>query len=175
MPWRMGAVIIGFAGLVTLGPAAVAADAAPAGQDALFLQQAHQVNLAEISAGQLAQQKGNTPVVKKIGARLAADHRTLDKPVQLTAHALGVALPNTPDEQQRAVAQQLQHASGAAFDRVFVTTQLTGHQQALAAGQAELAHGHDARVTALARTAAPVIEAHRQMLHSAASALGIPS
>lgn len=163
---------------LTIGALAIAAGpavAAPSTQDTRFLQQAHQTNLAEISAGQLAQQKGNSQVVRDIGARLVTDHTRLDQSLRVAANALGVSLPSTPNAAQLAVARQLQAATGAEFDRLFVTTQIAGHVQAMRNGEEELANGSDPQAKQVATEAAPVIQAHHDLLTAAARQLGIPT
>ena len=61
--------------LVGVAPAAAAQAAAqPSTQDTQYLQALHQVNLFEITAGDLAQQKGQNQEVKDLGAMLKTDH-----------------------------------------------------------------------------------------------------
>jgi putative membrane protein len=143
-------------------------------QDSTYLAQAHQGNLAEIAAGQLAQQKAHNQAVKDLGARFVADHTQLDQSLQQVATALGVTLPTAPNAEQQALAQQYSSASGDAFDKLFVTTQLTAHMKAMQAGTAELASGSDATVKKAAQDAAPVIANHGMMLDQSAQTLGLP-
>lgn len=173
MSWRMRALIIAAAGIAAIAATVSAADAAPSSQDTQFLQQAHQANLAEISAGRLAQQRGDSPVVKSIGATLVKDHTTLDSSLQRTADALGVALPAEPTTDQQVTAAQLEQQSGPGFDNVLVTSEIEGHEMSMAAVQTEIAHGSDPQVVDVARTAAPVVARHLQLLRAAAAQLGI--
>ncbi len=144
------------------------------GQDAKYLQQAHQTNLAEIAAGHLAQQKGNSQTVKNLGAKFVHDHTKLDNALKPVAQNAGVSLPQAPNANQQAVASRLKAVSGSQFDTLFVTTQLAGHTQAIQAGQTEIASGTNPQVVNLARDSAPVIESHHQALESAARTLNIP-
>jgi putative membrane protein len=174
--WRNGRTILGvLAGVATLGLLATPANAAPTAQDVLFLQQAHQANLAEISAGQLAQQRSDNAAIKQIGATFVANHTTLDSAVQQTAHALGVTLPATPNAEQQAAAAHLKQVSGAAFDKLYVAAELDGHHDAMADVQTELAKGTDAQVKADAQAAEPVIAKHLQMLQAEATQLSLPT
>jgi predicted outer membrane protein len=145
---------------------APAGSPAASAQDAQFLQAAHQVNLAEINAGNLAKTKGNSQAVREIGTVMVADHTTLDTAVKNAAAPLGITLPSGPDPAQQAVAKQLQQATGPAFDQLYVATQIEGHKAALAAAQAEVAHGTNPSVVAVARAAVPVIEKHLIMLQA---------
>ncbi|GAA0492641.1 hypothetical protein Ade02nite_69350 [Paractinoplanes deccanensis] len=167
------AAVLSVAGMLLL-PAA-AAQAAPSDQDAAYLRAAHQSNLAEISGGRLAQQKGQSQQVKDLGARFVADHTKLDAAVRQTASQLGVDLPSAPNEKQQAVAAKYQQTSGEDFDTLFVSTQMDAHMAAMANGQKEIAQGSDAAAKKSARDAAPVIAAHHDLLDDAARALGVPS
>jgi putative membrane protein len=143
-------------------------------QDATYLRQAHQTNLAEIAAGKLAQQKGNNQTVKSLGTKFVTDHIKLDQALTPVAQTLGVSLPQAPNGHQQTVASRLKAASGPQFDTLFVATQLAGHTQAMQAGQTEITNGTNPQVVKLARQSAPVIASHHQALESAATTLGIP-
>jgi putative membrane protein len=170
---RRAALALGFTGLLLLP--ATAAQAAPSDQDAAYLRSAHQSNLAEIAGGELAQQKGNSQQVKDLGARFVADHRKLDAAVTKIASALDVDLPSAPNDRQQALAARYRAASGEQFDTLFVATQMDAHMAAMAAGQKEIADGSDEQVVNGARSAAPVIAAHHELLDDAARDLGVPS
>jgi predicted outer membrane protein len=185
MLWRIRALAVGLvalAGAALAQPAVAAASVqatstqvtstqAASAQDAQFLQIAHQVNLAEIAAGNLARAKGNSQMVKDIGATMVADHTTLDTAVRSAAAQQGVTLPSAPDPAQQAVAKQLQQSSGATFDQLYIATQIEGHKAALAASQAEVAHGTDPNTVAVAHLAIPVIQKHLTMLQAAAASI----
>jgi predicted outer membrane protein len=96
MSWRVRATTVVVAGMASLGLVAAPARAAVSTQDAQFLEQAHQANLAEINAGQLAQNPGHSQTVQSIGETLITDHAMLDGATQRTAAALDVTLPNAP-------------------------------------------------------------------------------
>jgi putative membrane protein len=156
------------------GPASALQANPISSQDQTYLQQAHQTNLAEIAAGTVAEQKGTSAEVRALGKRLVTDHSNLDQALQKVASSEGVALPATPNTQQQALARQYAAATGSAFDRLFITTQLAGHMQAMQAGQTEIDQGMAAPVKGAAQAAAPVIAAHTSLLNQAAKALGIP-
>ncbi|SCG47836.1 DUF4142 domain-containing protein [Micromonospora coxensis] len=161
--------------LVGIAPAAAAQAAAqPSQQDTQYLQAVHQVNLFEIAAGDLAQQKGQNADVKRLGEMFKTDHTQLDQTVQSTAQQLGVTLPNEPTADQQRVADELNNLSGAEFDRAWVTAQLAGHVQAIQATQTEISQGSEQSVIQLAQDALPVLQAHYDELVALAQQLGIP-
>ncbi len=158
------------AGGVALGAALLFASpavAAPSGQDASWLKAAHQYNLTEISAGQAAQSHAASATVRGLGQMFIADHTAGDAKLQAVAAQLGVSLPGTPDAAQQQQLAQASATSGSAFDALFLSSQTSGHRQALAAGTAEISSGQDASVLALARATAPVVQHHLNELLAA--------
>ncbi|MEV0426837.1 DUF4142 domain-containing protein [Micromonospora sp. NPDC049836] len=161
--------------LVGLAPAAAAQAAAqPSTQDTQYLQAVHQVNLFEITAGNLAQQKGKNQQVKDLGKMFVTDHTQLDQTVQSTAQQLNVQLPGDPTADQQKVLDKLNNVSGAEFDKAWVTAQLAGHVQAIQATQTEISQGSEQSVVQIAQDALPVLQAHYDALVALAQTLGVP-
>ncbi|MEU1603414.1 DUF4142 domain-containing protein [Micromonospora matsumotoense] len=161
--------------VVGLAPAAAAQAAAqPSAQDTQYLQAVHQVNLAEIVTGNLAQKKGQNEQVKQLGQQFVTDHTQLDQTVQSTAQQLNVTLPNAPTADQQKVIDKLNGLKGAAFDKAWVTAELAGHVQAIQATQTEISQGSEQSVVQLAQDALPVLQAHYDALVALAQELGIP-
>ncbi|MBU8856257.1 MULTISPECIES: DUF4142 domain-containing protein [unclassified Micromonospora] len=161
--------------VVGLAPAAAAQAAAqPSTQDTQYLQAVHQVNLFEITAGNLAQQKGQNQQVKDLGKMFVTDHTQLDQTVQSTAQQLNVELPADPTADQQQVLDELNNLSGAEFDKAWVTAELAGHVQAIQATQTEISQGSEQSVVQLAQDALPVLQAHYDALVALAQTLGVP-
>ncbi|MFC0003368.1 DUF4142 domain-containing protein [Micromonospora siamensis] len=161
--------------VVGLAPAAAAQAAAqPSTQDTQYLQAVHQVNLAEIASGNLAQQKAQNQQVKDLAAQFVTDHTQLDQTVQSTAQQLNVKLPDSPTADQQKVLNKLKNLSGAEFDKAWVTAELAGHVQAIQATQTEISQGSEQSVVQLAQDALPVLQAHYDALVALAQQLGIP-
>ncbi|WP_431878833.1 DUF4142 domain-containing protein [Micromonospora marina] len=160
--------------VVGLAPAAAAQAAQPSTQDTQYLQAVHQVNLFEITAGNLAQQKGQNQQVKDLGKMFVTDHTQLDQTVQSTAQQLNVQLPAEPTADQQQVLDELNNLSGAEFDKAWVTAELAGHVQAIQATQTEISQGSEQSVVQLAQDALPVLQAHYDALVALAQTLGVP-
>lgn len=161
--------------LVGLAPAAAAQAAAqPSTQDTQYLKALHQVNLAEITTGNLAQQKGQNTQVKDLGKQFVTDHTQLDQSVKSTAQQLNVQLPSEPTADQQKVISKLNNESGAAFDKAWVTAELAGHVAAIQATQTEISQGSEQSVITLAQDALPVLQAHYDALVALAQTLGVP-
>ncbi|HUB06992.1 MAG TPA: DUF4142 domain-containing protein [Myxococcales bacterium] len=141
--------IIGVAAALALagwGPAAAAQDdaggvqgssyvepsgsTAQPGENPSILTQVHQINLAEIQEGKLAEQNAMSKKVKAYGKTLVRDHEKADKEVQKEAKKLGVSLEGEQAADQGEISQ-LQGLTGADFDKQFVTDEVAGHQKAI--------------------------------------------
>jgi putative membrane protein len=156
------------------GAAAVAAQPAPNDQDRQFLVQAHRANLAEIEAGKTAQNKASDQTVRDLGDKFVTDHMKLDESVQKVAKALDVKLPDRPGPKQRAMLDTVSGLNGAAFDRAWITTEIMGHRETLAAVNTELQDGSSAQVKQVATDAKPVVQEHLKLLEQARGAKTTP-
>src|SRR4051812_11283908 len=93
--------------------------AASAKPDTTFLTDAIQINLAEISVGDLAQQKGGSDDVKSFGKMLVDDHTASNTKATSLAQANGVTPPTEPNATDKKKHDELEKLSGAEFDREF--------------------------------------------------------
>ena len=157
--------------VLTAGPAL----AAPSDQDATWLRAAHQGNLAEIAAGNAAQQQATTQEVKGLGAMFVQMHTQLDAGLTPVAQQLGIQLPSAPTAEQQAQLAAVQANSGRAFDTAWIAQQIGSHSTTLAATQQELSAGSDPTVLAQARTATPVVQQHLAELRNVAGQYGVPT
>lgn len=140
--------------------AASAASAAPSNQDSTWMVAAHQSNLAEIAAGQVAQQQASSQSVKDTATMFIQMHTTLDASLTSGAATLGVTLPKAPSPAQQASLAQVKTQTGTAFDTAWVAQQIAGHRDALSGTQTEVSSGSDAAVLKLANTTLPVVQQH---------------
>jgi putative membrane protein len=161
--------------LGTLVLLAAPAQAAPNGQDVAWVQAAHQSNLAEIAAGNAAQQQATTQEVKSLGAMFVQMHTQLDAGLTPVAQQLGIQLPSAPTAEQQAQLAAVQANSGRAFDTAWIAQQIGSHSTTLAATQQELSAGSDPTVLAQARTATPVVQQHLAELRNVAGQYGVPT
>lgn len=175
MPSRIILIMLAVTVSVT-SPAAAGAltRVEPNEQDRTFLHQAHQGNLAEIQAGEAAQDKGAGETVRKLGAKLIKDHTKLDRDLRRVAEQAQVDLPSEPSAAQRRQLQQVAARSGAEFDRAWLASQIAGHRQALADGATELRDGSSPEVKKLATDAKPIVQHHLDLLVDAGDGASHP-
>lgn len=171
---RLRPLFVLLLGLMLVGSAASSASAAPSSQDTTWMAAAHQSNLAEIAAGKAAEKSASTSAVRDLAAMFVAMHSTLDATLSASASTLGVTLPTAPTAAQQSSLAAVTAQSGAAFDTAWIAQQTMGHEAAVAATKTEIAQGSDARVTALARAALPVIQGHlTSLLRLAGTPVGV--
>lgn len=160
------ALAVAAAAAVSLLLGATTASAAPSQQDTTWMVAAHQSNLTEIAAGKAAQEKATDQQIKDLGAMFVQMHTALDADLTAGAKALGVTLPGAPSAAQQATLASVGAMSGAAFDSAWVTAQIAGHRQTLAATQKEISSGSDPTAVKLATASSPVVQQHLTALQA---------
>lgn len=157
--------------VLSVGPAL----AAQSDQDVSWLRAAHQSNLAEIAAGNAAQQTATTADVRNLAAMFVQMHTDLDNQLKPVAQQLGVDLPGAPTAEQQQQLATVQGQRGQQFDTAWIAQQIAAHSTALAATQKELQAGSDQQVLQLARGTAPVVQQHLAELRNLAQKYGVPT
>ncbi|MFL6056355.1 MAG: DUF4142 domain-containing protein [Actinoallomurus sp.] len=138
-------------------------------QDRSWLTEIHQVNLAEVEVGNLAEKKGATSTVRSAGRRLAHDHSHLDDKTTSVARQVGVSLPGAVAPADAKVADRLKTESGKTFDQDFLAAMVSGHEKAIADTKTQISQGSSPQVVALAKEALPHLREHLAMLRKAQS------
>lgn len=142
------------------------ADAAPAAHplnstDRAFLKSNEQVNLAEITLGSIVLRRSKGPRAVALAHMTVSDHRKARTAVKAVAKKDHVALPTTPNAQQRAAAAKERSARRPAL--TYFKLQVAGHQQSIAQTKYEIKHGSRPNVVAYARYYLPVAQMHLRM------------
>lgn len=164
MKWKLSAVaLLAFFAMPHFAFAQASA------QDRKWLQQTHQTNLAEIAAGRQAEESGHADSIRMVGHTLATDHAGMDIQLRKVARQLGVKLPDQPNAQQKAIADELKHQHGMQFDQMWAHDEAGGHIQAIELTTFEVGHGTAPQVKQLAVKALPVLKKHYQLLTHAQS------
>ncbi|MEV0876498.1 DUF4142 domain-containing protein [Micromonospora echinofusca] len=154
-----------------LGPLPGVAVAAPGGQqlnaaDAALLNGVRLAGLWEMPAGQMAAEKGQSPKVREIGAGIATEHEELDRLTVEAANKLGASIPSDPTAEQKGWLTEMQNASGARFDQLFVTRLRVAHGKIFPVIGAVRASTRDPVIRQLADDANRFVLHHMQMLES---------
>jgi putative membrane protein len=140
--------------------------------DTSFYKDAAEAGLAEVSAGNLAQEKSSSAKVKEFAAMMVKDHSAANDKLKALADSKGVKLPTSPSVGQQASAAKLKVLSGDTFDRSYVGEQVTGHEDVLNMLNKEVASGQDPDAKALAKGLVPTVRSHLKAARALAKSVG---
>ncbi|MFE9688456.1 DUF4142 domain-containing protein [Micromonospora sp. NPDC005806] len=148
------------------GPATAAPGQQLNAADMTLLNGVRLAGLWEMPAGQMAAEKGRSARVREIGAEIARQHGVLDQLVVEAANKLGATLPTDPTTEQKGWLSELQNATGARFDQIFVTRLRVAHGKIFPVIGAVRASTRDPIVRKLAEAANTFVNDHMTMLES---------
>ena len=150
----------------------MAAFAAP-NPDGSFYKHAAEGGIAEVDAGRLAQDKGNSQQVKDFGAMMVKDHSAANEKLQALAASKNITLPTTPSVTQVAGKAKLDVLSGDTFDKSYVKGQISAHRETVALFRKEISSGQDSDAKAFATATLPTVKAHLKAITAIAADMGI--
>ena len=149
--------------------AALAADNA----DDSFYKKAAQAGMAEVEAGQMAQEKATNPAVKEFAAMMVKDHTEANSKLKKIAMAKNVDLPKGPGIMNAAKEKKADMKSGASFDKDYIQQQIKAHEDTVALLQKEIDSGKDAEAQAFAKETLPKVKAHLAKINQIAASAGV--
>jgi putative membrane protein len=149
--------------MLAAAPAQAARSVAPSAQDTMWAQSNAQTDLAEITIGQIAEQRGLQPDTKTLAQVTMSDHEKTLAELKTVAAQVGITLPTTPNATQQSQAAELKTIPSAQFDALYDSLQIQGHEQSISQTQTEIADGLNSAVKDFAMTYLPVAEKHLQM------------
>jgi putative membrane protein len=131
---------------------------ADATSDRDFLTSALRVNEVELTLGQMAAERGSTPEVKTMGAKMVQKHTELGGQLTDQARRLGISAAPELSSDQRSTVVRLGSLSGTAFDKSFKETVDAGHVQELAMYRGEASRTADPGLRGLAQHRVATLE-----------------
>jgi putative membrane protein len=141
--------------------------------DASFFKNAAEGGIAEVEAGQLAQDKGNSQPVKDFGAMMVKDHTAANEKLKTLASSKDITLPSSASVVQMASKAKLNVLSGDTFDKSYVKGQIKAHRQTIALFRKEISSGQDADAKAFATATLPTVRSHLKAVTAIAADMGI--
>jgi putative membrane protein len=113
----------------------------------------------EVEMGKMAQQKGKSAEVKKIGGMMVSDHTKANNELMGIAKKKGVDLSKEKPSMKK--------LDAANFDKEYIDAMVKDHEKDLSAFQAEAKNGSDADVKAFASKTSAVIKKHLDAVKAA--------
>ena len=132
-----------------------------------FIGSAIQADIAEVDAGQLAQQKGKSQAVKEFGAMMVKEHGEHKGKAAAVAAQLDVKPPTGASVAQKATYLKLKVLSGDTFDRSYAKTMVSDHEANIK--EYKQREGKSDAVGSLAKETLPVLQHHLDMAQSLVS------
>jgi len=115
----------------------------------------------EIQSSQIALQKTQNPAVRKFADMLIKHHQKTTAATVKAAQKAGLTPPPPAlDPGAQPSITELQNASAADFDRIYLAQQVPAHQAALDLHQSYAANGDKAPLKTSARAAVPIVKQH---------------
>lgn len=121
--------------------------------------------LWEIPAGKMAQEKGSERV-RRIGAEIREQHVVLDQLTVEAAKRVNVPIPDKPNSDQQGWLREMERASGAEFDQIFVDRLRAAHGAVFPPIAAVRAGTRNEIVRSLAASANDFVLNHMTLLES---------
>jgi putative membrane protein len=128
-------------------------------KDVSFIQKAASGGQQEIENGKMAEKQGKSADVKRIGARMVADHTKANKELTELANQKGVKFDT------RGV--RAQNIGAADFDRQYLKLLEMDHKNDIAEFQQEAKSGDDRDLKAWASKTLPMLKEHLAMVQGA--------
>ena len=128
-------------------------------KDVSFIQKAGAGGQQEVENGKMAEKQGKSADVKRIGARMVADHTKANKELTELANRKGVKFDT------RGV--RAQNIGAADFDRQYLKLLEMDHKNDIAEFQKEARSGDDRDVKAWAAKTLPMLQEHLAMVQNA--------
>ena len=142
-------------------------------QDRMFMDQASQINLTEISLGRYMQAHATTTTAKNLGASYARDHTAAQAGLRALALRLHVILPTTSGVQHESMVARVEAQKGRNVDVAFARTSVSGHKTAIAIFRKEESAGSNPAVKAYAARYLPMLQAHLRLAEHAESVIRV--
>lgn len=134
-----------------------------AGSATAYVEKAGRSDLFEIESSRLALNRASDAEVKAFARMMTEDHAKSSERIKAAASKDGVPMkPPALDADKKAKLEALERAQGAEFDRMYLTEQAAGHEQALQLHRAYAAGGTAPALRSAAEEIAPVVQAHLQ-------------
>ena len=128
--------------------------------DQKFVDFAAQTDMTEAHVGQMAQDNADAQGVKDYAQMLNSDHTKDYGMLQTAAQKAGCTVPQGLDKMHDAKIAPLAKMKGPAFDKKFVSTMVTGHEQALTEYKKEANDLQNPDLKNYAQSAIPVLQKH---------------
>lgn len=125
-----------------------------------FVSNLTQSGMYEIEAAKIAAGRSKNPEVKAFAKMMVADHTAMDKDMAPLIKAAGQTPADKLDQRRQGFIDNLNSATAADFDKVYIDQQVAGHQEALDLLNGYVKDGSDAGLKDGANKGVPKVQMH---------------
>jgi putative membrane protein len=130
-------------------------------KDRDFMMEAAKGGMEEVEMGKMAEQKGQSAEVKKVGQTMVTDHSKANNELMALAAKKGVKLDTSHKMNEK--------MGGSNFDQEYLADMVKDHQKDIAAFENEAKNGTDPDIKSWARKTLPTLKKHLKMVQDAQS------
>ncbi len=127
-------------------------------KDRDFMMKAAKGGMMEVHMGQMAEKQGQSADVKKIGARMVADHTKVNNELMALAQTKGVKLDTR---------HKMDKMDAANFDQMYLDQMVKDHEKDIAEFETEAKSGMDPELKSFASKNLPTLKKHLEMVKAA--------
>ncbi len=124
-----------------------------------YVQSAQTINQAELTLGQLAQQRGSSNEVQQMARTMVERHSALSAQLADLARERAIATVTIPSTEDERIHDRLATLSGRSFDEAFEQAVADAHVRELALHRGELGSGDDTGLRGYAQARVSALEA----------------
>jgi len=135
--------------------------------DAEFAAAAADGGMLEVALGKLAEKKGISQTVKKLGARMVADHSKANMELKALATEKHIVIPDNMSEKCQKQVSDLDEKKGKDFDKAYADLMVKDHKDDIDEFKKESEKGNDSEVSGWAKNKILVLEHHLMMAEDA--------
>jgi putative membrane protein len=127
--------------------------------DRKFIQEAANGGVAEVADGKVAEERGQSAEVKKIGARMVADHSKANNELVELVKKKGLSIDTSKGKPR--------NFDNAKFDRQYLASMEKDHETDIKVFEKEASSGDDADIKRWASKTLPTLKEHLAMINNA--------
>lgn len=125
-----------------------------------FMTKTASVNMLEIEAGQLAQERAQMQEVKDYAQMIVTDHQNATQQLQQLAQQKNITLPDSMSQDHMDQMQNLRDATGQEFDQQYMDLMVSSHENAVSMFEDASNNIQDQEVQSFASSTLPALRQH---------------
>jgi putative membrane protein len=129
----------------------------------------------ETESSKMVLAHATNPDVRNFAQMMVTDHANTSAAVMAAAKQASIGKPGGPTPNHVAMLKKLREAGHADMERLYVSQQVTAHEEALALHQGYAAQGDNPALRAAAAQAVPVVERHLAEIRRINQMMGGPT